>query len=199
MRNYFRKDTRTLMQIWLHSDWHRKHANIYKFTAYEGGPRIRERFKDHLEGDAYMEQRYRELVKPEDHVYFLGDLQFGSYDDFEKFWGSLPGKRRLVLGNHDKERMDQYHRAGFQKIFASRLCSGVLLTHYPVHPEHIGKALGNAHGHIHQNPSPSGPYFNCCVEVNNFEPIPIELVKQELVRKRTIQAADVSGVPIFGD
>lgn len=64
-------------QIWLHSDWHWRHENIYKFIYTDAGGnerRVRERFASAAEGDAYIEQRIRDLVKPEDHLYVLGDL-----------------------------------------------------------------------------------------------------------------------------
>lgn len=193
-----------MAQIWLHSDWHRHHQNIYKFTSYPGGPRIRERFASCEEGDAYIEQRIRDLVKPEHHLYFLGDLtmaegnHYGS--EFAAFFKSLPGHKRLIGGNHDKLKMKWYIEAGFQKILWSNIVAGVLCTHYPVHPSSIGRALGNAHGHIHEKPSPTGPYYNCCVEVNNYEPVPIEVVQAVLRKQRAaIAESDISGVPILGE
>ena len=54
-------------QIWLLSDWHWRHIGIYEFTN-ASGVRVRERFANYAEGDAYIEQRWRDLVKPSDHV-----------------------------------------------------------------------------------------------------------------------------------
>jgi len=52
-----------------------------------------------------------------------------------------------------------------------------LLTHYPVHQMSIKKGVVNVHGHIHQNSSPVGPYVNMSVEQTNYEPVPLEVVK----------------------
>jgi len=177
-------------QIWLHSDWHWKHENIYKFTM-EDGQRVRREFKDTAEGDAFIEQRWRDLVKPRDHVWCLGDLAMFRGQNmahaFIEFFHKLPGHKRLILGNHDHYNVGIYLKAGFDKVRGSNMIDGVLMTHYPVHLDSHGfRALGNAHGHIHRNPSPAGPYFNCCVEANNYEPIPIEVVAKRLKELRDV-------------
>lgn len=193
-----------MTQIWVHSDWHWQHENIYKFTSWDGGPRVRERFSGWREGDDYMEQRWRELVKPEDHVYCLGDMTMHRKNhhktDFIKFFKSLPGYKRLILGNHDHYDVGVYKEAGFQKVKGSHLHDGVLMTHYPVHKSSIGRAIGNAHGHIHEKPSPAdAPYFNCCVEVNNYEPIPIEVIQFKLREWKPKFSTDINGIPILGE
>jgi calcineurin-like phosphoesterase family protein len=100
---------------------------------------------------------------------------------------ALPGHKRLVLGNHDHYQVGVYVEAGFQKVRASNLIDGVLMTHYPVHPSSITfKTVGNAHGHIHQNPSPEGPYFNCSVEAIGYEPIPFEDVRDILLARKAL-------------
>jgi calcineurin-like phosphoesterase family protein len=173
------------MQIWIHSDWHLWHENIYTFTYKDADGldrRVRERFNDAREGDAYIEQRWRDLIRPEDHVYCLGDLtmQRGKHraEEFIKLFRSLPGHKRLILGNHDQYHVSTYSEAGFQKVKGSNMIDGLLLTHYPVHPSSLAfKVKANLHGHIHQNQSPPGKYINCCVEVNNYEPIPLEELK----------------------
>lgn len=40
-----------------------------------------------------------------------------------------------------------------------------------------GIPIKNVHGHIHQNPSPPGPYKCVCVEQINYTPINIEELK----------------------
>lgn len=57
-------------QIWLISDMHLWHQNLYTFTYVDTGgieKRVREKFKDAAEGDAYMIQRWRDLVQVNDH------------------------------------------------------------------------------------------------------------------------------------
>lgn len=188
------------------------HDNIYKFTYKDQSGterRVRERFESAREGDAYIAQRWADLVRPQDHVWCLGDMtmQRGNHmaHEFISLFKSLPGHKRLILGNHDHYNVGVYSEAGFQKVRASNQIDGILMTHYPVHPSSITyKVLANAHGHIHQNTSPAGQYINCCVEVNNYEPIPFEEIK---ARARRLKDAamqvtpilDVGGVMMYGD
>lgn len=193
-----------MSQIWLHSDWHWRHENIYKFVTREGGPRIRERFQSMADGDAYIEQRIRDLVRQGDHLWMLGDLcmfrENHQHDEFVKFFRSLP-VYGLLLGNHDHLKMRHYMDAGFKKIKAIHRIADVLLTHIPVHPTSIGpKNVGNAHGHIHAQASPAGPYFNCSVEAINYEPVPFEVVQDRLRElKQQHRQTDVSGNLMTGD
>lgn len=172
------------MQHWLISDLHLGHQNIYKFVytdKYGVERRVRERFKDAAEGDAYMIQRWNEIVKPEDHVWDLGDVTMERAASAKhRFCGlirSLNGHKRLVLGNHDHLPMAVYSEAGYEKIRGSHRIDNLILTHYPIHQSGIKLGLVNCHGHIHQNPSPPGPYINMSVEVNRYEVVALEDVK----------------------
>lgn len=201
-----------MADIWLFSDPHFYHRNMYSFTYKDASGterRVRERFASMEEGDAYMIQRWADLVKSPDHVWGLGDwvMWEGNHmgHEFVKLIHSLPGHKRTVLGNHDKLKMKWYIEAGFDKIRSTNQLNGVLLSHYPIHPDHIGmKSIGCAHGHIHQNPSPAGPYYNCSVENTNFEPIPFETVRDALRKKRdaaqqVTPILDMNGIQMYGD
>ena len=58
----------------------------------------------------------------------------------------------------------------------------LLFSHVPIHPSGLKRGapdsdapvMTNVHGHIHQNPSPDGPYFNVSVEAMNYTPIHID-------------------------
>ena len=169
------------MKIWLISDTHWGQHNIYKFLAEDGKTRIRERFRDAYEGDAYMCQKWCELVAPEDHIWHLGDVTMERSSNAKTWFvnkiRSLPGHKRLILGNHDHLTMNVYKDAGFQKIKGSHKLDRLLLTHYPVHPDSIPSwCLANVHGHIHQRPSPAGRYVNVSVERIGYQPILLEEV-----------------------
>jgi calcineurin-like phosphoesterase family protein len=95
-------------------------------------------------------------------------------------FAKLPGKKRLVLGNHDNPK----HLAPFFKdiqMWIDMSDKGFLFSHTPQHASTLaeshrfgtGKVL-NVHGHIHTNPSPEGPYKCVCVEQTNFTPVDIE-------------------------
>lgn len=64
-------------RIWVISDTHFGHGNIYRFTwtPVQGGPevRIRPEFANSVEGDSEMVKRWNAVVRPDDHIYHLGD------------------------------------------------------------------------------------------------------------------------------
>lgn len=163
------------MQIYLISDHHFGHANILKFVGLDN-KRIRPEFDSVYQMNEYMIEKWNSVVTPQDHVYHLGDVVMSGH--YLPIIQKLNGHKRLILGNHDREDMGKYRKAGFQKIFGSRLLDGVLMTHFPVHPAHFGKAVVNAHGHIHEKPSPNGPYVNVSVERWDYTPQPIEKMKE---------------------
>ena len=168
------------MKIWLISDTHFGHENMYKFVGLDGVTRVRAKFQNAKEADEYMIEAWNSCVKPEDHIYHLGDVAFGPIDIVTK----LQGKKRLVLGNHDFEKMAGYHAAGFQKIYGMKRMGNLWLTHAPVHPGQIGgKVLGNVHGHIHERPSPEGPYVNVSVEQIDYKPVLLDEVISTLEKR----------------
>ena len=84
--------------IFFTSDTHFGHKNIIKFIDYDGN-RVRP-FDTWEEADEIMVQNWNSVVKPEDKVYFLGDLCFNrNYGD--KLMPRLLGKKCLIRGNHD--------------------------------------------------------------------------------------------------
>ena len=107
--------------------------------------------------------------------------------EFVKLMQSLPGHKRLILGNHDHYDIGIYVQAGFQKIRGSNVIDGLLLSHYPIHPGSLPRGCkGNCHGHIHQNPDVSPLHLNISVERTGYEPIPIEHAKKLLEEKQRV-------------
>jgi calcineurin-like phosphoesterase family protein len=112
------------------SDTHFGHENIYSFVDSQGR-RIRHEFKNSFEGDYEMVRRWKSVVRPDDHVYHLGDYAM-NHTKYLYLLRELPGHKRLILGNHDHWRVRDYMEAGFEKVYSSRLIGQYLLTHIPV-------------------------------------------------------------------
>lgn len=162
--------------IWVISDTHFGHSNILGFKDFEGKP-VRD-FSSVEEMNEVMVEQWNSVVKPGDKVYHLGDVFFGSKEDFKSLWPRLNGSKRLVVGNHDDIK---FLSSGgfFKKVMMWRVFPefGLLLTHTPQHQSALtGRRteLLNVHGHIHQNPSPKGPYKCVCVEQVDYTPVNIE-------------------------
>lgn len=156
-----------MTNIWLISDTHFNHENIIKYCSRP--------YKTTTEMDWDMVEKWNSVVKPNDHVYHLGDVFMNAPKGYiENLLSQLNGKKRLILGNHDNGQDQILHRH-FEKIMLWRNFDKVTLSHIPLREESIpGKNRINVHGHIHQNKSPDGPYKCVCVEQINYTPINLE-------------------------
>lgn len=170
---------------WITSDTHFSHHNIIKFCARP--------FQSIQEMDDCLVSNWNETVKPQDHVYHLGDvtmLRGGKPQQriMATIISRLNGHKRLILGNHDHFPVDAYLAAGFEKVRGTgRWLNNFLLSHYPVHPTSMGNAKGCIHGHIHDKQSPppvthtnkdgeivTKSYFNACVEMTGYKPVNLD-------------------------
>lgn len=167
------------MTIWLISDHHFGHENMYHFTRADGVTRVRPAFAHAVDADAEMIERHNAVVKPSDHVWFGGDVALTRAG--LRLVKSLNGHKRLILGNHDRYPMHTYRDAGFQKITSSRVFGSrgklIWFTHIPMHASCLG-ASGtlNVHGHIHERTIDDPRYLNVCVEHTAYTPLPLDSV-----------------------
>lgn len=163
------------LDTWIVSDTHFRHKNIVKYCNRPMGH------------DRLMQQNWFEKIQPEDTVLHLGDLQvwYGlEVVAASALTSSLPGKKFILRGNHDREKPKFYADLGFtmipEFIWEVDIPSvitwrRVLFSHYP-DITRIGEWDINVHGHIHNNGYPveikrERDYRNVSVEVMNYEPV----------------------------
>jgi len=175
--------------IWVISDTHLMHENILKFKDNNTGNFVRGHlFSNVDEMNEHILDKWNSVVKQGDIVYHLGDVFIGDKEKFKKIWPKFHGRKRLIVGNHDT--IDWISSGNFfQKVQMWRMFPefGLVLSHVPLHESNLlrlvdrkGKypddciTLKNLHGHIHQNPSPEGPYQNMSVEAINYTPMNID-------------------------
>ena len=162
-----------IRNTWVISDTHFGHKNIIK---YSNRP-----FESVEVMDDVLVQNWNSVVMPNDIVYHLGDVYFRNPHHISR----LNGEKHLILGNHDSG-LDPNLFKNFRSIQLVKPFKkmGLIFSHIPLHQsqliEHDGTQLFNIHGHIHEKPSPEGPYRNVSVEQINYTPINIE----ELVNDR---------------
>lgn len=187
-----------MKNIWLTSDQHFQHANILTFKGSDGNL-IRPEFYDVDHMDVMLIDAWNSVVKPEDHVYCLGDIALGNKDRWPKIFDRLQGHKRLVLGNHDTSDVRRY-QPWFEKIMSWRMFGDMgapfVATHAPLHPSSFNtrKCVLNVHGHLHQNivklenGHPDDRYVNVCVEHTNYTPVNIDvLIDLSLKKKKELQ------------
>lgn len=171
------------MDVWFSSDWHFGHSNFLNFKKEDGSP-CRD-FKTVDDMDEYMIARHNEKVGPNDKFYHLGDVAF-KLEVFHRIMPRLNGKKRLILGNHDKFNMAEYTKY-FEKVYESwQPVRNVVFTHRPIllgDHDHHNKLQFNCHGHIHHHMIRNPRYINLCVEHHDYSPVHWDWISKEIEKR----------------
>jgi len=99
---------------------------------------------------------WKATVSPQDIVYHLGDVTWGTQEQLTSIMAELPGTKILVRGNHDRNHSNNWFiQAGFSAVLEKAQVSGVILSHIPaiMTEEEIERGIINVHGHFHNNTS----------------------------------------------
>ena len=172
-----------MADIWFISDTHFFHSNILKFLGDDGLP-----FRRFSSIEAMNEEivdNWNKVVKPQDHVYHLGDVTFRYDRPFAELMSRLKGQKRLVIGNHDKLK-NQALLKWFDKVMLWRGFKEFNFTavHIPLELRRLRDGQFCVYGHIHQNLEPDPHYINLCVEHTNYAPVHIEDVRK-MIKERS--------------
>jgi calcineurin-like phosphoesterase family protein len=172
-----------MVRTWIYSDPHFYHAGICRFTNYDGTP-----VRPWDDADVMSEEMiawYNDVVRPEDRVYLLGDIAF-TKGNIRKSLPRLMGRKVLVKGNHDQEKLSAYvdHVDDIRSYVVKK---GFIMSHIPIHPDCMGRWEINIHGHLHGNHIRDTRnsfindkrYVNVCVEQTNFRPKLLDEVLHE--------------------
>ena len=157
-----------LKNTWLTSDTHFFHENILKYCNRPFGS-----IEEMNEG---LVKNWNSVVKPDDHVYHLGDFCFGNVEKWN--WclepGRLNGHIHLILGNHDPDRVfrpgtmfERFDSIEFQKILIMEGWT-VILNHFPFasFSNNLDHKVMQLLGHIHSGPDGIG---NVMLEGNKLQ------------------------------
>jgi calcineurin-like phosphoesterase family protein len=181
------------------SDTHFGHTNSWEKFKLPNGDPLRP-FTSTEEMDETMVERWNAKVGPHDVVYHLGDVVINkkSLHHVKR----LNGKKRLVRGNHDIFKDQDYRDVGFDSLYGVRVfVDQFILSHIPLHPDCVTDRFRvNVHGHLHANevmrtvmvtkdvavPWPHekteiDPRYLCVsVERTNYEPLSFEEVEARI-------------------
>ena len=172
-----------MSNIFFASDHHFHHKNILTFKNFDDTP---VRVFDSVEHmNEHMVTMHNSVVRPNDKVYFLGDVTIARNAKGLEILGRLNGEKVLIKGNHDLCSAQQYLQY-FKDIRGSHQFDGMILTHIPIHVESLARWGLNVHGHLHNNvvrmqlaQIPDRRYFNVSVERINYTPISLEQIKKQ--------------------
>jgi len=124
--------------IWLGSDWH-----LWNIGTYEND------FK------AQLIANQKRLVKPSDVFIYLGDFAHRKSEypnlpiKIAKVIQAMPGKKVMVLGNHDIFDSKFYLDNGFDFVNDGFIWQDMVFTHKPVDVKRFDNIKYNIHGHTH--------------------------------------------------
>ena len=161
------------------SDLHLGHRVITKYRTH---------FKTAKEHDEYWFQKMEKLGK-RDILFILGDFLFeGShYDEYIKRIRKLKCRIKLIMGNHDSLKLYQEINQKPQSpegsieiqlpLYSYKNC---WVTHAPIHEDEIRGKYLVIHGHTHNYSIKHSRYFNVCPEVNNFDFVNYETIKEKI-------------------
>ena len=160
-------------------DTHFGHAGIIQFNE----TKPHRPFDTIEEHDEELVRRWNSVVGKKDNVWHLGDFCFGARNI--AIAGRLNGYKRLVLGNHDHYRAEEYLKY-FAKIFGVVEYNGMVLSHAPLHPNQLKRWYLNVHGHMHTKTvknwisddrfEEDKRYVNVSCEQINLTPVPLDYI-----------------------
>ena len=127
---------------------------------------------------------WRSAVRPNDTIICLGDVAHPDYWRDPRNTNDVkgcPGRRLLVMGNHDIGQADNLQRAGFvHRRWAIILDTEppAALTHAPL--KHRPLPAVNIHGHWHGFADESPRHANVTVECTGYVPVRLSSVLERL-------------------
>ncbi len=162
--------------IYFSSDFHLSHANIIKYSARP--------FKDAVEMDQIILRNFS-TIQPDDLLYFLGDFTMRGEDHykwFEKTIVKIPGRKILILGNHDKLNPFKYVEFGFESVHTSLIVDKYFLAHDPALLSAMPKEYIMLCGHVHElfktQKDKQGRFvINVGVDVWDFKPASLKEIE----------------------
>jgi calcineurin-like phosphoesterase family protein len=160
------------MKTFFTSDTHFHHNNVIGFCSrpYNSVEQMNES----------LIKNWNRVVRQEDHVWFLGDFSFGTYDQTVAVLNQLSGIKHLVVGNHDRKgRADKVFNRDWKTWFVDRhdyyrlKVDGhkLVLCHFPFAAWERGYI--NLHGHLHSARGYQNKYnqYDVGVDANDYTPV----------------------------
>lgn len=176
-------------EVWFTSDTHFGHENIIRYCNRP--------FKNAEQMNAELIRRWREIVPDDGIVFHLGDFAHGSSKLWNDILSALPGRKYLIVGNHDMKALRQGYMGRFELVTQQMTIrvggQAIVLNHNPF------LCYGGSYrdvwqlfGHVHSGPlSHTGldhPRLNMLfplqydvgVDNNDFRPVSFAEVKAKI-------------------
>lgn len=141
-------------------------------------------------------ENWNKVVKDDNTVFILGDLGFCGYEKLEPIMARLKGKKYLIQGNHDSDKIVKklYDNNIIEDYYKQFLIN---IENYTIHLNHFPfltfpKDHYQLFGHVHlTHTKNNGEDFERCsyllpnqyevgVDFNNYTPVSWEIIKERL-------------------
>ncbi len=147
-------------RVWMSADLHIGHANIIPFCNRPFANVVQ--MNEHLVSQTAK-------VQDDEWLVIVGDLAMGNHQKAMQWIRRIPGRKVLVLGNHDLRRDGQCLYLSELALDGQRLLfeatvpflawrgnggQDVFVSHYPATTTHDAAQLLNSHGHLHRQALP---------------------------------------------
>ena len=178
--------------IYFTSDTHFRHRRIIELCNRP--------FDDVDEMDEVMIVNWTRVVRPDDHVFHLGDFALGGVDEWNSILDRLNGKIHLILGNHDLITISRGCPGGFVEVCMQKVIAvgkrQIILNHYPMLCfSGANKKTWQLFGHVHSTPDDTGndtgrlsmlypTQYDVGVDNNDFTPVSYSQI-EKIIRDQT--------------
>lgn len=176
-------------KIWLTSDLHLCHDKefIYKQRGFHSVHEMNEQ----------IIKNFNEVIDDDDDLYLLGDLMLNDNVTGMKLLNQLPGRKHIILGNHDTDARVELYKTGRQVVEILG-CASILkynkfhfyLCHYPTMTanfdldKYLSQRLLSLSGHTHsQDKWDLAGGYNVALDAHNCYPVEINTIIQDFKNK----------------
>ena len=150
----FGKDKKMTNDVFVIGDCHFWHSNIIKYC---NRPWWKKDENDINVPD--VEKMNEDMIKiwnsvitsDNQTVYINGDFCFGNKTKVKEIFDQLNGRKRIVLGNHDRCKFKDYYEIGFDRVYDKPIMIGnfCILSHEPLRWVKDGDVYMNVYAHVH--------------------------------------------------
>jgi len=131
-----------------------------------------------------MIARWNSVVGPEDVVVSTGDFCFGNRTKAFSICPRLNGRKRIILGNHDRLKFMDYYEMGFERVYDHPIVvrDFIIMSHEPLQWVKDGSVWLSVYAHVHDQEMYKDYTANTfCSSAERIDYTPIEL--DEIIRR----------------
>lgn len=126
--------------------------------------------------DEFLIKKWNKMIRNNDVVFFLGDFTLGDREYTKELIGKLKGRKRMIMGNHDRFQTKFYLDAGFEEVSRYPILFNhhIMLSHEPLPHDMIPEGCINFFGHVHSKTDFNWSRGKCVsIEQTDFRPYEI--------------------------